>query len=213
MNFTLQHLTEFVKENPEAIVYFHPEKTWWTHTSDDFYRLTDEQFSDQMTRLQAVVDGENYPQENRDKAAALIIQANKVRKSGHAIPMAPDQCPLQMMSIVKFLQLNFNRGTQIGGYGILNIMFGHAQNCEGNIASNWSWFDIACERLLTSNKPVSSTAYVTKQLNELKSELMKHNQKSSKPKIIPITSAKIGRNDQCPCGSGKKYKFCHGGEQ
>lgn len=21
---------------------------------------------------------------------------------------------------------------------------------------------------------------------------------------------KIGRNDPCPCGSGKKYKFCHG---
>ena len=24
------------------------------------------------------------------------------------------------------------------------------------------------------------------------------------------SSAKIGRNDQCPCGSGKKYKRCHG---
>jgi preprotein translocase subunit SecA len=22
--------------------------------------------------------------------------------------------------------------------------------------------------------------------------------------------AKIGRNDPCPCGSGKKYKKCHG---
>jgi preprotein translocase subunit SecA len=21
---------------------------------------------------------------------------------------------------------------------------------------------------------------------------------------------KVGRNDQCPCGSGKKYKHCHG---
>jgi uncharacterized protein YecA (UPF0149 family) len=21
---------------------------------------------------------------------------------------------------------------------------------------------------------------------------------------------KIGRNDACPCGSGKKYKACHG---
>jgi preprotein translocase subunit SecA len=24
------------------------------------------------------------------------------------------------------------------------------------------------------------------------------------------TSAKVGRNDPCPCGSGKKYKKCHG---
>jgi preprotein translocase subunit SecA len=24
------------------------------------------------------------------------------------------------------------------------------------------------------------------------------------------TQPKVGRNDPCPCGSGKKYKFCHG---
>jgi preprotein translocase subunit SecA len=24
---------------------------------------------------------------------------------------------------------------------------------------------------------------------------------------------KIGRNDPCPCGSGKKYKNCHGAGQ
>ncbi|MGZ5099209.1 MAG: SEC-C metal-binding domain-containing protein, partial [Usitatibacter sp.] len=23
-------------------------------------------------------------------------------------------------------------------------------------------------------------------------------------------STKVGRNDPCPCGSGKKYKQCHG---
>ena len=22
--------------------------------------------------------------------------------------------------------------------------------------------------------------------------------------------AKVGRNDPCPCGSGKKFKYCHG---
>ena len=26
------------------------------------------------------------------------------------------------------------------------------------------------------------------------------------------TGEKIGRNDECPCGSGKKYKKCHGAE-
>ncbi|WP_317898483.1 preprotein translocase subunit SecA [Aurantibacillus circumpalustris] len=32
-----------------------------------------------------------------------------------------------------------------------------------------------------------------------------------KPKSQPIrVEAKIGRNDPCPCGSGKKYKACHG---
>jgi preprotein translocase subunit SecA len=27
-----------------------------------------------------------------------------------------------------------------------------------------------------------------------------------------LTGAKVGRNDPCPCGSGKKYKKCHGAE-
>ena len=31
-------------------------------------------------------------------------------------------------------------------------------------------------------------------------------------KIEPIrhAGARVGRNDPCPCGSGKKYKRCHG---
>ncbi|HAX49233.1 MAG TPA: hypothetical protein DCX92_09650, partial [Bacteroidetes bacterium] len=32
-------------------------------------------------------------------------------------------------------------------------------------------------------------------------------------KKIPIkVGPKVGRNDPCPCGSGKKYKNCHGKE-
>ena len=30
------------------------------------------------------------------------------------------------------------------------------------------------------------------------------------PKAELVTSRKVGRNDPCPCGSGKKYKRCHG---
>jgi preprotein translocase subunit SecA len=32
-----------------------------------------------------------------------------------------------------------------------------------------------------------------------------------RPKVQPVrTEQKIGRNDPCPCGSGKKFKHCHG---
>ena len=34
--------------------------------------------------------------------------------------------------------------------------------------------------------------------------------KEAHKKPIKIESSKIGRNDPCPCGSGKKYKNCHG---
>jgi SEC-C motif-containing protein len=30
------------------------------------------------------------------------------------------------------------------------------------------------------------------------------------PHTVVRSSPKVGRNDPCPCGSGKKYKHCHG---
>jgi preprotein translocase subunit SecA len=32
----------------------------------------------------------------------------------------------------------------------------------------------------------------------------------SQPQTVKNREAKVGRNDPCPCGSGKKYKKCHG---
>ncbi len=33
---------------------------------------------------------------------------------------------------------------------------------------------------------------------------------SDSPREPVKKAAKVGRNDPCPCGSGKKYKYCHG---
>ena len=33
---------------------------------------------------------------------------------------------------------------------------------------------------------------------------------SSEPQTVKRDATKVGRNDPCPCGSGKKYKRCHG---
>ena len=42
-------------------------------------------------------------------------------------------------------------------------------------------------------------------------EAMEQSQRQSAPKPKPIVAEKkINRNDPCPCGSGKKYKQCHG---
>ena len=30
------------------------------------------------------------------------------------------------------------------------------------------------------------------------------------PLDTPFGEGKVGRNDPCPCGSGKKFKRCHG---
>jgi preprotein translocase subunit SecA len=35
----------------------------------------------------------------------------------------------------------------------------------------------------------------------------------AKPQTVVRQGEKVGRNDPCPCGSGKKYKKCHGAQQ
>jgi hypothetical protein len=35
-------------------------------------------------------------------------------------------------------------------------------------------------------------------------------EQESEPEPAPPPASKVGRNDPCPCGSGKKYKKCHG---
>ncbi|MDE7343739.1 MAG: SEC-C domain-containing protein [Muribaculaceae bacterium] len=37
--------------------------------------------------------------------------------------------------------------------------------------------------------------------------------RQSAPKQPAKAEPKVGRNDPCPCGSGKKYKNCHGKDQ
>ncbi len=41
----------------------------------------------------------------------------------------------------------------------------------------------------------------------------KAQQEKPKEVAVPVRSEKsVGRNEPCPCGSGKKYKKCHGKE-
>ena len=37
-----------------------------------------------------------------------------------------------------------------------------------------------------------------------------HADRSSRDPNNPASWGKVGRNEDCPCGSGKKYKHCHG---
>ena len=48
---------------------------------------------------------------------------------------------------------------------------------------------------------------------ELEQARMAGSNGSTAPQQVVRGQAKVGRNDPCPCGSGKKYKKCHGAEQ
>ena len=66
-------------------------------------------------------------------------------------------------------------------------------------------FDYFNDMLSEQNEKVLQTLF--------KIELVTQNKKSgvvNKVNAKNIITKKIGRNDKCPCGSGKKYKTCHG---
>lgn len=69
---------------------------------------------------------------------------------------------------------------------------------------------------------LSAQASAEKQQFEGVAKIMERTDQKSAPEkspkgVIPVskgttvTVQKVGRNDPCPCGSGKKYKKCHGG--
>ncbi len=68
---------------------------------------------------------------------------------------------------------------------------------------SFNYFD---EMLTNQNQRVLKTLFGLELVNEEK------NKSESKGSKTPnrIIAKKIGRNDLCPCGSGKKYKICHG---
>jgi preprotein translocase subunit SecA len=45
---------------------------------------------------------------------------------------------------------------------------------------------------------------------ELQEARMAGSNGNSAPQQVVRGQAKVGRNDPCPCGSGKKFKKCHG---
>ena len=46
--------------------------------------------------------------------------------------------------------------------------------------------------------------------NEIKSPSSLQYSPDEKSSTTIVKDKKIGRNDPCPCGSGKKYKYCCG---
>ncbi len=67
-------------------------------------------------------------------------------------------------------------------------------------------FDYFDEMLSAQNEKVLKTLFNIKLINDDKVSTADNNSKEKRR----IISKKIGRNEPCPCGSGKKYKQCHG---
>jgi preprotein translocase subunit SecA len=107
---------------------------------------------------------------------------------------------------------------------VLKYKFPHVQNIVG-IASEPSQSEYSSEDLIyfdarnwTAEHDEKAKVY-QKQYNLFVSPKQEdiEEEEYPDPPIISeqtlIITGKVGRNEKCPCGSGKKYKHCHGKPQ
>ena len=77
-------------------------------------------------------------------------------------------------------------------------------------------FQVMLENIRNQTTTILLNIEISTEIPERKEEnvtLIKetpNNIDNSKKKNIPVKSQKVGRNEPCPCGSGKKYKHCYG---
>ena len=71
-------------------------------------------------------------------------------------------------------------------------------------------FDYFDEMLSNQNEKVVKTLFNIELVATNKNQNTKTPKKVSNSDGLHIMGKKIPRNSICPCGSGKKYKFCHG---
>ena len=66
------------------------------------------------------------------------------------------------------------------------------------------------QRQAAKNSVVDFTRNIQRKKEKELEQLHFGGDDSTGPKQV-LSGQKVGRNDPCPCGSGKKYKKCHGG--
>jgi preprotein translocase subunit SecA len=67
------------------------------------------------------------------------------------------------------------------------------------------------ERLHSAPQQLQYTHAAVQDVTQLlPAEVNENNESDTDPLSAPAMSRKVGRNDICPCGSGKKFKHCHG---
>jgi preprotein translocase subunit SecA len=87
------------------------------------------------------------------------------------------------------------------GERVTDLIFRMEQLDEGFVGSTW-----------TETEAKHEEARPSYGMTDQQQQAIENSEGDADRKIEPIRNAKerVGRNDPCPCGSGKKYKHCHG---
>ncbi|HEY2841931.1 MAG TPA: SEC-C metal-binding domain-containing protein, partial [Pirellulales bacterium] len=85
------------------------------------------------------------------------------------------------------------------GERVTDLIFRMEQLDENFVGSTWT------ESQATHDSPPSTGMMTSDQQTAVE-----NSDSQAKPEPIRNRGQRVGRNDPCPCGSGKKYKQCHG---
>jgi len=85
------------------------------------------------------------------------------------------------------------------GQRVTDLIYRVEQLNEGFIGSTWK-----------ESEAKHESAPSTSEIAQQQQAAIDGTQADHKPEPIRIREPRVGRNDPCPCGSGKKYKHCHG---
>jgi preprotein translocase subunit SecA len=87
------------------------------------------------------------------------------------------------------------------GERVTDLVFRMEQLDESFVGSTWT------ETSAIHEESAPGTEIVEQQQAAIDGS---QSQSEKKPEPIRNREPRVGRNDPCPCGSGKKYKHCHG---
>jgi len=79
--------------------------------------------------------------------------------------------------------------------------------CEDDVRDRLDVVDRALDFYNENGGDETVVSSLREEFGRLKASNMSH---ATINKPTPVTVVKTGRNEPCPCGSGKKYKHCHG---
>ena len=111
-------------------------------------------------------------------------------------------CVLSLSIVFKLFELFLDRVNK----EVTSFLF------KGTIPINDSQNIQEAQEIEYDNEDLKTNIEQQKEMEEMqrKAASNANTQVIEKPKTFKRDSAKVKRNDPCPCGSGKKYKQCHG---
>ncbi len=161
------------------------------------------------------------PETDLDAEFKKLLQETGIANEKHPVPENLDEESIKSLLLKRSLEASLDPLTIQRILGVLDMLWmTHLENLEALSESvglrAYGQKDPLVEyreeaRKLFKDFWANFNAWLT--MNIFKLAKSKEQMANSKKAGLPAggqSGAKVGRNDPCPCGSGKKYKRCHG---